>query len=144
MSKKKKTKITSDENISIGKDSEFSLPLASLFGQDLSKKEEILEKKTNKGDKAGHIETEEFYSLLQKLSKVILRRRTSGFGGKTVVQLTLPQGSNIELELLAKEIRKALGCGSRVEKGEIFLQGDICDRAEEWLYKKGVKKVQLG
>ena len=143
MAKKKKTKITSDENISIGAGSEFSLPLASLFGQNIHKKEEKVEKKADKGNKSGQIE-EELYSLLQKISKVILRRRTSGFGGKTVVQLTLPQGCNIELAMLAKEIRKALGCGSRVEKGEILLQGDICDRAEEWLYKQGVKKVQIG
>ena len=43
----------------------------------------------------------------------------------------------------AREMRRA-GCGSFVEGGNVILQGDICDRAAEWLLKKGVKEVVSG
>ena len=47
-------------------------------------------------------------------------------------------------EKLAREMRKGLGCGSFVEEGNVILQGDICDRAREWLLKNGVKEVVCG
>ena len=78
---------------------------------------------------------------LSGLAKVALQRRSAGCGGKTVTVVCLPQGARIDPEALAKEMRKALGCGSRVEDGRVVLQGDIAERAEEWLLKKGVKNV---
>ena len=81
---------------------------------------------------------------LSKLAKVLLQRRTAGCGGKTVTVVSLPKECPLNLEAQAKDMRKALGCGSRAEEGKIILQGDICDRAEDWFIKNGVKKVVKG
>jgi translation initiation factor 1 (eIF-1/SUI1) len=56
----------------------------------------------------------------------------------------IPQNASLDIELIAKEMRKGLGCGSVVEKGNIVLLGDLSDRAKEWLIKKGVKDVIKG
>ena len=58
--------------------------------------------------------------------------------------MIIPGKSIVDREKLAKEMRKGLGCGSFVEEGNVILQGDICDRAAEWLLKKGVKDVVSG
>lgn len=76
--------------------------------------------------------------------KLVLRRERKGRGGKTVTVLTgndLPSGA---LEPLARELRRGLGCGSRVEGQTIVLQGDIADRACEWLRERGAKNVVCG
>jgi translation initiation factor 1 len=75
----------------------------------------------------------------------ILRRETAGRGGRTVTAveprppLDAPGAAD-----LAREMRKSLGCGSRVEGNRIILQGDVRDRAEAWLAKQGVKKITRG
>jgi len=81
---------------------------------------------------------------LSRLNKVSLQRRTAGYGGKTATVVLLPRDAAVDLEALAKDMRKALGCGSRVEEGRVVLQGDIADRAEAWLLKRGVKRVTRG
>ena len=143
MAKEKKSKkIVSVDGISIGVKEDIGLSLGALLGQESPKNENGIEKKVDSEQKIKNSE-QDILPRLQKLSKVMLRRRTSGFGGKTVTQVTLPNECNIELEILSKELRKGLGCGSRLEEGLIFLQGYICDRAEAWFSKKGVKKVQI-
>ena len=81
---------------------------------------------------------------LAKSGKLVLRRERKGRRGKTVTVLTgnsLPAGS---LESLAKAMRKGLGCGSRVEGETIVLQGEIADRASEWLRQRGARNVVCG
>ena len=81
---------------------------------------------------------------LTKSGKLVLRRERKGRRGKTVTVLTgnsLPAGS---LESLAKAMRKGLGCGSKVEGETIVLQGDIPDRASEWLRQRGARNVVCG
>lgn len=140
--KKRKRNDFLNDDISIGKDEELSLSLGSIFKSegvnhgDTARRNEIQDKIETVNDK------KEMTKLLKDLPKALLRRRRSGFGGKTVTELSLPKEFKIDLEALAKDMKKALGCGSRVEGESIILQGDISDRAEEWLYKKGVKKVQ--
>lgn len=76
-----------------------------------------------------------------RIPRVSLQRQTAGRGGKTVTVVILPRDVNADLDALAKDMRRGLGCGSRVEDGRVVLQGDICDRAAEWLEKKGVRKI---
>ena len=70
--------------------------------------------------------------------------RTNGTQ-ETVAQVSLsvslPQDYRGDTAALAKELRKALGCGSAMEEGKIVLQGDLMERVEAFFNKKGVAKV---
>ena len=74
-----------------------------------------------------------------------LHRESSGRGGRivTLVSVKPPLAPNVA-ETLAKAMRKGLGCGSHVEGGRIVLQGDIQERAEQWLLKQGARRVVMG
>lgn len=63
---------------------------------------------------------------LSRAGKIVLRVQRKGRGGKTVTLLSTPGGglSPPALEPLAKDLRKALGCGARVEDGSVVIQGD--------------------
>ena len=81
---------------------------------------------------------------LSRSAKVVVRRQRKGHGGKTVTVVEgviLPAAS---LELLAQQMRKALGCGSWVEEGHIVLQGDRAPAAEAWLRQHGAPHVVRG
>ncbi len=74
-------------------------------------------------------------------NRVVLQKERKGHGGKTVTRvrtLTLPAK---DLEALAKDLKRSLGCGARTEDNEIILQGDIADRAAVWFKAQGMKKV---
>jgi translation initiation factor 1 len=74
--------------------------------------------------------------------KVVVRRERKGHGGKTV---TIVEGIvPAQRETLVGEMKKAFGCGARVEGESIVLQGDIADRAYVWLEKRGAKKIVRG
>ena len=83
-------------------------------------------------------------AALAKMGKLVLRREKKGRKGKTVTivsGLTLPSR---DLEELARTLRKALGCGSTIENGNLVLLGDITDRAVRWLREHGAKNVVVG
>lgn len=68
-----------------------------------------------------------------------LRIERKGRKGKTV---TVIEGMTLDqngLGLLAKELRKAMGCGSSVEGASVVLQGDNRERIGSWLREKGVR-----
>ncbi|NCC95819.1 MAG: translation initiation factor [Synergistales bacterium] len=68
-----------------------------------------------------------------------LRIERKGRKGKTV---TIIEGMTLDqdgLGLLAKELRKAMGCGSSVEGASVVLQGDNRERIGSWLREKGVR-----
>ncbi len=68
------------------------------------------------------------------IKRAVLQRMRAG-GGKWVVRMLLtPQPEPAQLEELAREVRKALGTGTRLdENGALLVQGDIPDRVEAWL-----------
>lgn len=143
MAKDKKGKVTSGEGFSLGDEGGFSLSIGALLGKETKhEKKEAEAKSESKKDIASSWQAQPV--PLSKLAKVSLQRRTAGCGGKTVTVVSLPKECPLNLEALAKDMRKALGCGSRAEEGKIILQGDICDRAEDWFIKNGVKKVVKG
>lgn len=75
------------------------------------------------------------------ISKAVLQRSRAG-GGKWVVRVLLtPQPDPAQLDALAREARKALGTGARLVEGVLAIQGDIPDRVEDWLLKKGAKRI---
>ena len=127
MAKKKKEKIPLAQN------SGFSSSLGNALkaqGFAVSEESQLSEPET----------TPDVISL-SSVKKIVLRKEKKGRGGKTV---TLVEGINASpnaLQSLDKELRKGLGCGARVEKDQIVLQGDIRERASQWLTQKGVKKI---
>jgi translation initiation factor 1 len=77
-------------------------------------------------------------------AKVVVRREKKGRGGKTatvVEGIKLPPSG---LERIARELKRALGCGAHVDAGTIVVQGDMTARVEAWLTTRGVKKVVVG
>ncbi len=79
---------------------------------------------------------------LARAGRLIVRRERKGHGGKTVTVvegLALPDPT---LEALARTMRKALGCGSRLDAGRIVLQGDRADAIAAWLTRHGARDVR--
>lgn len=82
--------------------------------------------------------------LLDASKKVVVRRENKGHGGKTV---TIVEGLVLrpaELEKLARDLRKAFGCGSAVVASNVVLQGDVTDRLKPRLEQLGAKRVVVG
>ena len=77
-------------------------------------------------------------------SKVVLRREKKGRGGKTMTRVTGLELGADALERLAKEMKRALGCGAAVEGADILLQGSQAQRAKAFVEKRGVRRVIIG
>lgn len=139
---RKKKKITEGGELTIDGGT-FSMSVGEILGKKsgTAQAEKIMAKE-EKPDEPACVENAD--AAIRHLSKIILHRRASGRGGKIVTEITLSKETPVNLEALAKELRKGLGCGSRVEDGKVVLQGDIQDRAGEWFTKKGAKRVIFG
>lgn len=76
--------------------------------------------------------------------KLVVRRERKGRGGKTATVVDGIRVSPSALERIARELRRALGCGAAVEEGTIVVQGDLVARVERWLVEHGAPKVVVG
>lgn len=122
-------------------DGAFSLAIGSMLGMTAPKKEEKEEKK-DKDAKAKEVKEENKNADAIKMPpKASIQRQTAGRGGKVVTIVIFPKDSNADVDRIVNRMKKGLGCGARIEDGKIVLQGDIADRAEQWLQKAGVKKT---
>lgn len=142
-----KKKIKSGEGFSIGGKTGLGFSIGEALGLAAPKSAEPANSggEAAAGAKAGVKDGAAGADAAAKMPpRVSLQSQRAGRGGKTVTLVTLPQDWRGDREALAKELRKGLGCGSSMEEGKIVLQGDICDRAESWFLKKGVKKVNRG
>jgi translation initiation factor 1 len=74
---------------------------------------------------------------LANAGKIVLRHERKGRSGKTVTLITGLSLPVVQIELLARALRKGLGCGATIEQRTIVLQGDIVERAQVWLEKHG-------
>ena len=75
---------------------------------------------------------------------LVVRREKKGRGGKTVTRVS---GLTLEpsaLSELAREMKRALGCGATVEEADVLLQGALTERAAEWLRKRLGARVTIG
>ena len=81
---------------------------------------------------------------LSRSGKIVVRRERKGHGGKTVTVVDGLKLSIAQLETVARTLRKALGCGSRVEAGRVVLQGDLTTDVAAWLRAHGAARVTLG
>lgn len=146
MSKDRKKKITGNDKgaLTVG-GGDFSLSIGTILGKEsggVSGGKPAQESGKAKGKP--ELKEEKPDAAIAGLSKITLHRQSAGKGGKTVTVLTC-SGENVpDPEKLAREMRRALGCGSHVEGGKVILQGDIQERARAWLIEKGAKRVVLG
>jgi translation initiation factor 1 len=76
--------------------------------------------------------------------KLVLSRERTGHGGKTMTRLSGLEVPSKTLEALARELKRALGCGAVVEGRDILVQGDHTERAAAWLRAEGAKTVIIG
>ena len=76
--------------------------------------------------------------------KLVVRRERKGRGGKTATVVEGIRVSPSALERIAREMRRALGCGASVDEGCIVVQGDLVTRVERWLLERGAPKVVVG
>jgi translation initiation factor 1 len=77
-------------------------------------------------------------------AKIVLRREKKGRGGKTatvIEGIKLPPSG---LERIARDLKRALGCGATVEGTTIVVQGDLSARIEPWLVARGATRVVVG
>ena len=81
---------------------------------------------------------------LSRSGKLVVRRERKGHGGKTVTVIEGLRLSSTQLEMVARTLRRTLGCGSRVEDGCVLLQGDLVPATEKWLRARGATQVVQG
>ena len=77
--------------------------------------------------------------------KLTVRKERKGRGGKTVTVVSgFGEECAGELDDVASQLARALGCGASREAQTIAIQGDQRDRAKAWLEKQGIRKVTRG
>jgi translation initiation factor 1 len=76
--------------------------------------------------------------------KVVVRREKKGRGGKTATVIEGLRGTEANLDDLAADLRKHLGCGVRREGSNIVAQGAQTDRVRQWLVDRGARNVVVG
>lgn len=143
-SNKKNKKLTSGEGFVIGANENLFLSLGDILSGKTESREQTDNNKIETKIPPPAAAQVSRKKGISDIKRVVLQRETAGRGGKTVTVVMIPQNASLDIELIAKEMRKGLGCGSVVEKGNIVLLGDLSDRAKEWLIKKGVKEVIKG
>lgn len=111
MREKKDKKITEGEGFSLSRQAPLGMSLGALLGAENTVKHEASEAGAA-AEKTPSKPASEKAAGGAKISKVALRRERAGRGGKTVTIVSLPQDYRGDLAALAKELRKALGCGS--------------------------------
>jgi translation initiation factor 1 len=76
--------------------------------------------------------------------KIVLRREKKGRGGKVATVVEGIKRPPSALERIARELKRALGCGASIEGDAIVVLGDMAARIEPWLLARGAKKVVVG
>jgi translation initiation factor 1 len=77
-------------------------------------------------------------------TKIVVRREKKGRGGKVATVIEGIKRPPSALERIARELKRALGCGASIEGDTIVVQGDMAGRIEPWLLARGAKKVVVG
>lgn len=77
-------------------------------------------------------------------ARAVVRMERKGHGGKEVTlieQLELPR---TELQKWLRELKSSFGCGGKIIDTALQLQGDQRERIQDWLVRRGVKRISMG
>ena len=77
-------------------------------------------------------------------TKLVLRREKKGRGGKTATVIEGMRLPPSALDRIARELKRALGCGATIEGNTIVVQGVVSARIAPWLAARGAKKIIVG
>ena len=141
MSSRKKGRILTN-----GGDALSSNPFASLGSNDTASEISVdsspVKPAKSHTTKKASVDKKSFASM----GSVEIRREKAGRGGKTVTTLQefamhLPQS---QLERLCYELKKHCACGGTLKERIIELQGDVRERAFEFLQRHGYAPVRSG
>lgn len=77
-------------------------------------------------------------------ARMVVRREKKGRAGKTVTRVSGLDVEGNPLAELAREMKRALGCGATIEDGDVLLQGALTERAAGWLEKRFGAAVRIG
>tara|TARA_B100000579_G_scaffold73258_1_gene56189 strand:+ start:20728 stop:21051 length:324 start_codon:yes stop_codon:yes gene_type:complete len=97
---------------------------------------------TNKELDLNKSEKGDYYKHTEFVISVCFEKK--GRKGKGVTIIRDFQGSQMELSILAKNIKTCLGIGGSVKNNEILLQGRIQEKIIEILNKEGYKTKKVG
>ncbi len=79
-----------------------------------------------------------------KAGPIKMRLETAGRGGKVVTVIFNLPFSVSESENLQRSMQSSFGCGGSFKNGNIELRGDMRQKVEDYLVKKGLKVVRAG
>ena len=77
-------------------------------------------------------------------ARVLVQREKKGRAGKTVTRVSGLGLDASRLAALARDLKRALGCGATVEGEDVLLQGAQTERAAAWLEKHTGARVTVG
>ena len=77
-------------------------------------------------------------------ARLVVRREKRGRAGKTVTRVAGLELEEQALSELAREMKRALGCGASTEEGDVLLQGAMTERAAKWLRERLGLPVVVG
>jgi len=69
----------------------------------------------------------------------VLSLRRKGLKGHVGTCVSLRGLSEDQVQELCRDLKRSLGCGARVEEGEILIQGDHRERLREMLSRRGFR-----
>lgn len=83
-------------------------------------------------------------TVYTRAARVVVRRERKGHGGKTMTRIEGLAGTARELDAAVRDVKRALGCGATLERGDVLVQGDQGERLQAFLASHGVRKIILG
>jgi translation initiation factor 1 len=97
-------------------------PFAALGGRAAAHDEPVRDETTSSESPAGPLP-----------ERLVVRMERAGRGGKTITRVTGYQGDLHDLQAIARDLKRALGCGASVQGDDLCVQGNVVERVAQHL-----------